>query len=68
MRPTASAQREAPEGQSMPRVFVDLPDGRTTAVVAWADWRPPEQGSVIRIEQQTLRWYGTRDRLVPRTD
>src|SRR5262245_12302860 len=53
------------KGQSIPRVFVDLPDGRTTAVVAWADWRPPPPGSVIRIEQQTLRWYGTRYRLVP---
>jgi hypothetical protein len=52
-------------GQPMPRVFVDLPEGRTTAVVAWADWRPPETGSAIRIEQQSLRWYGTRYRLVP---
>src|SRR4029078_2623663 len=56
---------QADYGQSMPRVFVDLMDGRTTAVVAWADWRPPPRGSTVRIEEQTLRWYGKRYSLVP---
>ena len=56
---------QADEGQSMPRVFVDLPDGRTTAVVAWADWQPPEVGSTIRVEEETLRWYEKYYRLLP---
>lgn len=47
-------------GQSMPKVFVDLPDGSTIMVVAWGDWRPPETGSTIRVEEQALRWYGKR--------
>lgn len=52
-------------GQALPRVFVDFPDGRTTAVVAWADWQPPPAGSVIRVEEGSLRWYGKYYRLVP---
>lgn len=51
-------------GQSMPRVFVDLPDGSTIAAAAWADWRPPEAGNTIRVEEQSLRWYGKRYSLV----
>lgn len=56
---------QSDKGQSLPRVFVDFPDGRTTAVVAWADWRPPQVGSVIRVEEEALRWYGKYYRLVP---
>jgi hypothetical protein len=51
-------------GQSMPRVFINLPDGSTIMAVAWADWRPPVAGSVIRVEEQSLRWYGKRYLLV----
>ncbi|WP_162914187.1 hypothetical protein [Taklimakanibacter lacteus] len=56
---------QSDKGQSLPRVFVDFPDGHTTAVVAWADWRPPEVGSAVRVEEETLRWYGKYYRLVP---
>lgn len=56
---------QSDKGQSLPRVFVDLPDGRTTAVVAWTDWRPPPAGSAIRVEEESLRWYGTYYRLAP---
>ncbi|WP_119270628.1 hypothetical protein [Taklimakanibacter deserti] len=55
---------QSDKGQSLPRVFIDLPDGRTLAVVAWPDWRPPEAGSAVRIEEQSLRWYGKRYSLV----
>jgi hypothetical protein len=56
---------QADEGQSLPRVFVDLPDGRTIAAVAWADWRPPEPGTPIRLQEEKLRWYGRNYRIVP---
>jgi hypothetical protein len=55
---------QADEGQPMPRVFIDLPDGGTIMAVAWADWRPPARDSVIRVEEQSLRWYGKRYHLV----
>jgi hypothetical protein len=48
----------------MPRVFIDLPDGSSVMAVGWADWRPPPAGSVSRVEEQSLRWYGKRYRLV----
>jgi hypothetical protein len=51
-------------GQSMPRIFIDLPDGSTIMAAGWADWRPPPAGSVIRVEEQSLRWYGKRYHLV----
>lgn len=57
--------QQADDGQSLPRVFVDLPDGRTVAAVAWADWHPPEAGSPIRLREETLRWYGKNYRIVP---
>ncbi len=56
---------QADEGQSLPRVFVDLPDGRTIAAVAWADWRPPEPGAPIRLQEEEMRWYGRNYRIVP---
>ena len=56
---------QSDHGQSLPRVFVDFPDGHTSAVVAWADWHPPGVGSTVRVEEQTLRWYGKYYRLVP---
>lgn len=56
---------QADKGQSLPRVFVDLPDGRTIAAVAWADWRPPEPGAPIRLQEEKLRWYGRNYRIVP---
>ena len=52
-------------GQSLPRVFVDFPDGHTSAVVAWADWHPPEAGATVKVEEETFRWYGKYYRLVP---
>jgi hypothetical protein len=55
---------QADKGQSMPRVFIYLPDGSTIMAAAWADWRPPAAGSVIRVEEQSLRWYGKRYLLV----
>jgi hypothetical protein len=55
---------QADKGQSMPRVFIDLPDGKAVMAVAWADWRPPPPGSLIRVEEQSLRRYGKRYRLV----
>lgn len=56
---------QADKGQSLPRVFVDLPDGRTIAAPAWADWRPPEPGDPIRLQEEALRWYGRNYRIVP---
>jgi hypothetical protein len=56
---------QADEGQSLPRVFVDLPDGRTIAAVAWADWRPPEPGAPIRLQEEKMRWYGRNYRIIP---
>ena len=56
---------QSDEGQSLPRVFVDFPDGHTSAVVAWADWHPPEAGATVKVEEETLRWYGKYYRLVP---
>lgn len=56
---------QADKGQSLPRVFVDLPDGRTIAAVAWADWRPPEPGAPIRLQEEKMRWYGRNYRIVP---
>ena len=56
---------QSDEGQSLPRVFVDFPNGNTTAVVAWANWVPPQVGSPVRVEEQTLRWHGKYYRLVP---
>jgi len=56
---------QADKGQSLPRVFVDLPDGRTIAAVAWADWRPPEVGSPVRLQEEKMRWYGKNYRIVP---
>lgn len=56
---------QADEGQSLPRVFVDLPDGRTIAAVAWAGWRPPEVGSSVRLQEEKMRWYGRNYRIVP---
>jgi hypothetical protein len=48
---------EAQKGPTAIWVYVDLPDGRTTAVVAWNNWQPPAVGSVIRLEEWT-RWFG----------
>ncbi|MBK1864902.1 hypothetical protein [Taklimakanibacter albus] len=56
---------QADKGQSLPRVFVDLPDGRTVAAVAWANWRPPEPGTSIRLQEEKMRWYGRNYRIVP---
>lgn len=50
---------------STTRIFIDLPARGTVMVTAWPDWRPPEAGSLIRVEEQTLRWYGKRYSLVP---
>lgn len=53
------------QGPPLVRVFVDLPDGRTTAVEAWSGWQPPMVGSVIRLHELTLRWFGKDYRLAP---
>ena len=39
-------------------VYVDLPDGRTTAVEAWNGWRPPAAGSAVHLNEMTLLWFG----------
>lgn len=46
-------------------VYVDLADGRTTAVQAWAGWQPPAVGSVVRLNESTLRWFGNAYSLAP---
>jgi hypothetical protein len=46
-------------------VYVDLADGRTTAVEAWAGWQPPTVGSAVRLNEYTLRWYGKTYGLAP---
>jgi hypothetical protein len=46
------------QGPPLIRVFVDLPDGRTTMVEAWNDWQPPAVGAAIRLHELTLRWFG----------
>jgi hypothetical protein len=51
------------QGPPLIRVFVDLPDGRTTAVEAWNGWQPPEVGSVIHLHKLALRWFGKSYRL-----
>jgi len=46
------------QGPPLIRIFVDLPDGRTTMVEAWNGWQPPAVGAVIRLHELTLRWFG----------
>ena len=46
------------QGPPLIRVFVDLPDGRTTVVEAWNGWQPPAVGTVVRVHEVTLRWFG----------
>jgi hypothetical protein len=46
------------QGPPLIRVFVDLPDGRTTVVEGWNGWQPPAVGTVIRLHELTLRWFG----------
>jgi len=46
------------QGPPLVQVFVDLPDGRTTAVKAWSSWQPPAVGSAVRLNEYTLRWFG----------
>jgi hypothetical protein len=53
------------QGPPLVRVFVDLPDGRTIAVEAWDGWQPPAVGSVVRLEEYTLRWFGNAYGLAP---
>ena len=53
------------QGPPLVRVFVDLPDGRTTAVEAWSGWQPPSAGDTIRLQELTLLWFGKDYRLAP---
>ena len=56
------------EGDGAPTnayMFVDLSDGRTVAVIVGGSWLPPEAGSIVRIEEQSLRWYGKHYSLAP---
>lgn len=50
---------------STTRIFIDVPGTGSIMVTAWPNWTPPEPGSMIRVEEQTLRWYGKRYSLVP---
>lgn len=53
------------EGPPSIRVFVDLPDGRTTMVEAWNGWHPPAVGGVIRLYEHSLLWFGNSYSLAP---
>ena len=53
------------KGPPSPWVFVDLPDGRTTAVEAWDGWQPPKVGDVVHLHEIALRWFGRSYRLAP---
>jgi hypothetical protein len=46
-------------------VYVDLADGRTTAIEVWSGWQPPPIGSVLRLNEATLRWFGKAYSLAP---
>ncbi len=56
---------QAKSSSSTTRIFVDVPGRSSIMVTAWPNWTPPEPGSLIRVEEQTLRWYGKRYSLVP---
>jgi hypothetical protein len=56
---------QASKGSPSTWVYVNLADGRTTAVMAWPSWQPPAVGSLVRLNESTLRWFGKAYSLAP---
>lgn len=50
-------------------IYVDLPDGRTTAIEVWNGWQAPAVGDTVQLEELTLLWFGKNYRLplIPQT-
>jgi len=59
VRLTMLPTREAPSTW----IYVDLPDGRTTAIEVWSGWQPPAVGDTVQLEELTLLWFGKNYRL-----
>ena len=57
--------QQSQAGPGTPYAFVDLLDGRTVGALTSQNWRPPEPGSVVKVEEGMAFWGGRSYRIVP---